>query len=199
MTSSYEHWLLHKPIIQPATPTTSPSLNKRPCNELASSLASSSYTELSHTQVEYEQALSDLAEERALHAQIKAALEVETHLCIETELLSDCTQHWNETHFELIHSLKSKLIDSRTSHEDLRIEMRCNNSMVFIQDQWIQSWVHKLRKHIFSLGYELVPPPPPPLVVHLMLSFLMYWGKYPLFCNRFLMYIYIKFCFQKIL
>lgn len=63
-TSSYEHWLLHKPPVQPDTPGASPSLNKRPCNESSSA----SHAEPSHTQMECEQAPLDLAEEWALHA-----------------------------------------------------------------------------------------------------------------------------------
>ncbi len=117
-------------------------MNKRQCTESTSS----SHTEPSHTQAEYEQALSDLAEERASHAQTKATLEAEILLRTEAEVSRECTQHWNETQAELIHSLKSELNDSRTSHEDLGLEMRHSNSMAFVQDQWIQSWVHKLRE-----------------------------------------------------
>lgn len=66
------------------------------------------------------------------HAQTKATLEVEVLLCTKAEVSRECTQHWNETQAELIHSLKSELNDSRTYHEDLGYEMRCSNGMAFV-------------------------------------------------------------------
>lgn len=130
MTPTYEQWLLHRPPVQLATPLASTSLNKRQCTESTSS----SHTESSHTQTEHEKAWLDLVEERVSHAQIKATLEADILLCIEAEVSHECTQHWNETQAELIHSLKCKLINSRTSHEDLGYMMRRNNSMAFVQD-----------------------------------------------------------------
>lgn len=128
MTLAYEHWLLHKPPLQPATPSASSSSNKRQCTESTSSL----HIEPSYTQAEYERALSHLAEEWASHTQTKATLEAKILLRTKTEFLYECTQHWNETQVELIHSLKSELNDSRTSHEDLGHEIRRSNTMDFV-------------------------------------------------------------------
>ncbi len=120
--------------------------------------------EHSHTQVDYEQALSDIAKERAAHARTKATLDTEVLLRTEVEVSRECTQHWNEMQAELIHSLKSELNDSRTSHDDMGNEIRRSNGIAFVQDQWMKSWVHKLREHIFSLGYEPVAPPSSPVI-----------------------------------
>lgn len=117
--------------MQLVAPSASTSSNKRRCIE-----PTSSHTKPSHTQEEYEQVVTDLVEERAAHAQTKATLDAEVLLHTEAEVSHECAQHRNATQVELIHSLKSELNDSRTSHEDLELEMRHGNTMAFIQDQW---------------------------------------------------------------
>lgn len=87
MTLAYEQWLLHRLPIQPSTPSSSTSLNKRQCTKSTSS----SRTEHSHTQANYEQALSDLAKEWAAHARPKATLEAEVLLRTEAKVSCECT------------------------------------------------------------------------------------------------------------
>lgn len=89
MTPAYEQWLLHRPPIQPSTPSASTSSNKRQCTESTSS----SRIEHSHTQADYKQTLSDLAEEWVAHARTKATLAAKVLLRIEADVSRECTQH----------------------------------------------------------------------------------------------------------
>lgn len=59
----------------------------------------------------------------------KPRLQAETLLSTKAKFSCECTQHWNTTQAELIHSLKSELNDSKTCYEDLGLEMRCSNSL----------------------------------------------------------------------
>lgn len=96
----------------------------------------------------------------------KATLKAEALIRTKAEVSCECAQHWSDTQTEFIHSLKNELKYSRVFHEDLGFEMRGNNSLAFMQDQWTKSWVHKLIEQIFSLGFKLVAPPSPPAMTN---------------------------------
>lgn len=59
-------------------------------------------------------------------------------------------------------SLRGELNDVRASHIDLDTELRCTNTITFLQAHWRLEWIQDLCDQVFSLGYEPVGAPPPP-------------------------------------